>query len=45
VPYSSLGESTSVGSVVVWAAQAADALFKHLAADDTSKVDCSATGQ
>ncbi len=45
VPYSSLGESTSVGSVVVWDAQAADALFKHLAADDTSKVDCSATGQ
>jgi LCP family protein required for cell wall assembly len=45
VPYSSLGETTSVGAVVVWDAQAAQALFQHLADDDTSKVDCSATGQ
>jgi LCP family protein required for cell wall assembly len=45
VPYSSLGTSTSVGSVVTWDQQKADALFRDIRDDDTAAIDCSATGQ
>jgi LCP family protein required for cell wall assembly len=45
VPYSSLGTSTSIGSVVTWDDSAADAIFKEIRDDDTASIKCSATGQ
>jgi LCP family protein required for cell wall assembly len=38
VPYSSLGTSTSVGSVVTWDRTRARALFRHIQSDDTSAI-------
>ncbi|MEJ7706666.1 MAG: LCP family protein [Nocardioidaceae bacterium] len=40
VPYSDLGQSTDVGSVVIWDQARADALFTALREDDTSAVSC-----
>ncbi len=40
VPYSSLGTSTAVGSVVLWDEQKANALFSALRSGDTSAVRC-----
>jgi LCP family protein required for cell wall assembly len=45
VPYTSLGASTSAGSVVIWDEQAADALFQAIREDDTASIKCSANGQ
>jgi LCP family protein required for cell wall assembly len=45
VPYSSLGTSTSVGSVVTWDTAKARAVFRDIQSDDTSAIHCSATGQ
>jgi LCP family protein required for cell wall assembly len=44
VPISSLGTSTSVGSVVTWNKPAAHRLFHAIATDQTSSIHCSATG-
>lgn len=41
VPYSSLGTSTSVGSVVTWDRSKANPLFRDINSDDTSAIDCS----
>lgn len=40
VPFSSLGTSTSVGSVVEWDKPKADAIFAAIQRDDTSAVHC-----
>lgn len=40
VPYSSLGTSTAVGSVVLWDEQKANALFSAIRSGDTSSVRC-----
>ncbi len=40
VPFSSLGTSTSVGSVVVWDKPKADAIFGDIQRDDTSAIHC-----
>lgn len=40
VPYSSLGTSTSVGSVVEWDKPKADALFNAIQRDDTAAIHC-----
>ena len=45
VPYSSLGTSTSAGSVLIWDEQKAAALFQSIRDDDTAGIQCSATGQ
>jgi LCP family protein required for cell wall assembly len=45
VPYTSLGTSTSVGSVVTWDKTAAKKIFNAIAEDDTSSIHCSAQGQ
>jgi hypothetical protein len=45
VPYTSLGTQTDVGSVVTWDDQAADKIFQAVREDDTSSIDCNATGQ
>ena len=42
VPFSSLGTSTSVGSVVTWDTAKANAIFNHIASDDTSGIKCQA---
>ena len=45
VPYTSLGTSTDVGSVVTWDDAAAGKIFTAIRDDDTSSISCSATGQ
>lgn len=45
VPYTSLGTSTDVGSVVTWDDAKANAIFAAIREDDTSSITCSATGQ
>ena len=40
VPFSSLGTSTSVGSVVEWDTTKANALFHDIITDDTSAIHC-----
>jgi LCP family protein required for cell wall assembly len=42
VPYSSLGTSTSVGSVVTWDQTRANRLFRLIREDDTRAIRCSA---
>ena len=44
VPVSSLGTSTSVGSVVTWDEAAASELFDTIAEDRTESINCSPTG-
>ena len=44
VPLSSLGTSTSVGSVVEWDEEAAQQMFDAIAEDRTDTIDCSPTG-
>jgi anionic cell wall polymer biosynthesis LytR-Cps2A-Psr (LCP) family protein len=41
VPFSSLGTSTSVGSVVTWDHAKANALFNDISSDDTAAIHCS----
>ncbi len=45
VPYSSLGQSTSVGSALIWDQAKAKALFQDIRDDDTAAITCTATGQ
>jgi LCP family protein required for cell wall assembly len=45
VPYSSLGTSTAVGSVVVWDKTKADALFNDIQNDDTAAAQCTTQSQ
>lgn len=40
VPFSSLGTSTPVGSVVVWDKAKADAIFRDVQRDDTAAIHC-----
>jgi LCP family protein required for cell wall assembly len=42
VPYSSLGTSTDVGSVVTWDRAKADPLFTAIRTDDTAAIHCAA---
>jgi LCP family protein required for cell wall assembly len=42
VPFSSLGTSTSVGSVVEWNKPKANAIFHDISSDDTSAIHCRA---
>jgi LCP family protein required for cell wall assembly len=42
VPFSSLGTSTSVGSVVTWDRPKANAIFDDITNDETSAIDCAA---
>jgi LCP family protein required for cell wall assembly len=42
VPFSSLGTSTSVGSVVTWDRPKANAIFNDITNDETSAINCAA---